>query len=230
MLLDVCPCYLQCLHHLLNIDEAVSHLTDSLPLMKSFRQPVRTQLANLLNSIPAILDLDTSTASSCSSHPTHPVHLSIQYDIDPHLDQLKHQRTQLPHLLARLVANDSDDGGELEGLAGEFVYVYMQQVGFLVRMEVGQGWTGGDWLFEDGGYDFYKSERTRQLDAGQSHLESVPLFGCVGHRTALMLFLRVVCGIRALSRDRRHRQHDSGYGRRFRARVAESRAVADARD
>ena len=144
----------QCLYHLLSIDEAVSHLSDNLTLIQSFHHAVRTQLSNLLRSITAILDL----------HTDHPTHLSIQHDVDTHLDTLKHRRAQLPFLLAQLVEEDADYGGELQGL--DFVYVYMQQVGFLVRMSAGQRWEKGDWLFEDGEYDFYKSERTRQLDDG----------------------------------------------------------------
>ena len=145
----------QCLHHLLNIDEAVSHLPDSLPLIASFHTPVRAQLSHLLHSITTILDL----------HSDHPTHLTLHADVDRRLDTLKANRAQLPHLLAQLVAEDGDYGGELEGL--DFVYVYMQQVGFLVRMAAGLRWQQGDWLFEDGGYDFYKSVRTRQLDGGQ---------------------------------------------------------------
>ena len=150
--------YSQCLHHLLSIDEAASHLNDSLPLIQSFHTLVRQQLSTLLQSITTILDL----------HTDHPTHLNIQPDIDTRLDTLKHNRTQLPYLLAQLVAEDADYGGELEGW--QFVYVYMQQVGFLVRMRSGgeeARWEDGDWLFDDDGYDFYKSERCRQLDDGQ---------------------------------------------------------------
>ena len=48
--------------------------------------------------------------------------------------------------------------------------MYMQQVGFLVRIGVAERWEEGDWLFEDGGFDYYKSQRTRQLDEGQCTL------------------------------------------------------------
>ena len=149
--------HLQCLHHLLSIDEAVSHLSDSLPLIHSFHTPIRNQLSNLLASITAILDL----------HADHPTHLSIHHDVDSRLDQLKHQRAQLPLLLAQLVEQDGGHGGEPDGV--EIVYVYMQQVGFMVRTAAGERWEGGDWLFEDGGYDLYKNERTRQLDEGRSN-------------------------------------------------------------
>lgn len=148
---------------MLNIDEAVGYLSDNLPLIKSFHTTTRSRLTDLLQSITTVLDLhatnDGSTAASA--------HLTLHHSVDRHLDTLRHYRAQLPHLLAQLVAEDGDYGGELEGL--DFVYVYMQQVGFLVRMSGAESerWEEGDWLFEDGGYDFYKSERCRQLDEGR---------------------------------------------------------------